>query len=100
LVFGAAGLKKYHERRKFVVRDSAREGRHVVAAVVDPDNQLVFTEAIAHAAEIGTALPAITIHLVAIDASFTEEHLGAVTDGRIGSNWNRIRDGLGGEVGR
>jgi hypothetical protein len=76
------------------MRDAAGKGRHVVAAIVDSDDQLVFTETIADAAEIGTPLPAIAVHLVAIDASFIEEHLGAVTDGRISGNWNRIRDGL------
>ena len=60
------------------MRDAARERRHVVAAVVDADDQLVFTEAIADAAEIRTALPAVAVHLVAIDAPFAEENLGAV----------------------
>ena len=68
------------------MRDPARERRHVVAAVVDPDDQLVFTEAITNAAEIRTALPAIAVHLVAIDASFVEKHLRTVTDVGMGGD--------------
>ena len=54
-----ARREKRHERCKVVMRDAAGKRRHVVPAVVDADDQLVFVQAVADPAEIRAPLPAV-----------------------------------------
>src|SRR5260221_14070520 len=44
---GTARLQECDELREFVARDAARECRHVVPPVVDPEDQLIFGQSVA-----------------------------------------------------
>ncbi len=70
---GTARLQECDELRKFVARDAARECRHVVPAVVDPEDQLIFGQSVADPTKIGTAVPAVAGDVVAVNAPLVEE---------------------------
>lgn len=75
-----ARSEKTHNVIQLLPVERASKGRHVGAAVHDPDDDLIIRELVSNIGEIGTAMPAVSGNGVAVLAALGVKQLCALKD--------------------